>query len=194
MDCYVVYYFGSHTFSVEVVDDRGGHSWARITVNILPDIVPIDFMPGTCKDPINRNRKGIIKVAIPGTAGMDVGDIDASTVGLYVWDFNERLSPINVRLLDITSPVIPWDECGCESKADGIDDLLLTFWAEDVAQLFNEVAANQRVSVSLWGFFRNGQPFQGADCVKIVGDGATAEESLHLPAQSDHLDSWRHTR
>lgn len=181
-----VFSFGTHEFAVEVVDNRDEHSRVFIRLNILPYMVTLDFMPGTCKDPINRNRNGIVKAAIPGTVAMDVRSIDPSSLVLYLYNYDERLSPVSVRVHDITSPVIPWEPCGCESRADGIDDLVMTFHASDVARLFAGMTAGQQLSLQVRGLFNDGRFLEGFDCVTIVGDGAVPANPVGAGNRGSH--------
>ena len=52
--------------------------------------VPMDIRPGACPNPFNRTSNGVLPIALVGTAGFDVSNVDISTVSLTRSGLEER--------------------------------------------------------------------------------------------------------
>ena len=64
--------------------DPTGHEgtidYMELTLARRPLIVPVDIKPGSCPNSFNRNSNGVLPVALVGTPGFDVTQIDIGTI------------------------------------------------------------------------------------------------------------------
>ena len=168
------YAFDSHTFYVEVMDDRGMISRLGVVANIVPLPARFFFTSGSCDTPLSLDRKGTIRAIIPGMAGWDVHDIELSTVRLEP-DWDHPIVPSTFEFRDIMSPLFVYTVYPESDNAtrpqrgpDGIDDLVLTFSAAEIARYVG-VTAPQEVWVPcrvVWNGY-----WVGLDgCMRIVGN------------------------
>lgn len=162
------FFFGTHTFHVEVRDSRDRRTRAGFRINIFPGLPSVDIMPGTCKNPLSPAMRGVIPAAIPGTQGIDVRDIDPASV--YLWIDGQRIAPLRTRIGDIATPVINREPCECQhGGADGIDDLLMQFPAEQVIDAMGFVSRGDVIEMGIGGLISRKLDFFLVDCVTIVG-------------------------
>ena len=175
------FFFGSHTFAVEVIDNHDMRSRVMIIANHIPGPPSFDILPGSCRNPLSPRKKGVIPATIPGTPGFDVRDIDLSTLSL--WIDGNTVAPLRTRIGDIASPLINREVCDCPpGGADGIDDLLLKFSAEDVIAALGPVSRGDVREIAIRGLAHDGPDFWLPDCVAIVGPMAPE------PPQLQHRD------
>jgi hypothetical protein len=94
--------------------------------------VPVDIKPGSCPNPLNLVSKGVLPVAILGTADFDVRTIDPKTVRL------KGVAPLRWSFEDVATPYEPFvgktDIYHCNTLGpDGNLDLILKFDTQEVA-------------------------------------------------------------
>lgn len=114
--------------------------WAMLTLEraIPPKVIPIpfDIKPTSCPNPVNRTAKGLLPAAIPGTADLDVMQIDPASVVLLIKV--GAADPVEVPVLrwwweDVATPYEPFTGKEVNAHActwagpDGIVDLTLKF-------------------------------------------------------------------
>ncbi len=161
--------FGTHTFHVEVIDEFGSKSQVAIKANISPFPLFFDVMPESCPNSFNPKKKGALAAVVPGTTGFDVHSIDVSTLAL--WIEGNMVLPIRAFFADVTSPGISDGECDCtEGRGDGVDDLVLKFSAEEIAQVLGTVRAGDIIMFRLQAGVIGGPDLWMSDCVTIVGN------------------------
>ena len=125
--------------------------------------IPFDIKPGSCPNPINPKSKGVLPVAILGTAEFDVLDIDVSSLLL------EGVPPIRSSIEDVTAPFVG-DECDCaEEGPDGYDDLTLKFRTQEIVAAIWPIASGDERVLTISGTLLDGTPFEASDCVVVVG-------------------------
>jgi hypothetical protein len=129
------FFFGTHTFYAEAVDNSGFGSRIPVRINFAapPLVLPLDIRPGSCPNPLNPRSRGVFWVALPGSGELDVHDVDASTVSL--WAFPEGaggVAPAKTMIRDVTSPPVGGAECECSHGHDGFDDLSLLFSTREI--------------------------------------------------------------
>jgi hypothetical protein len=141
----------------------------------------MDIRPGSCPNPFNMNRLdfasddnpkkgGVLPVAVLGSAGFDVRDIDIVSVRL------EGVSPLDKKphYEDISRPVGDASPCACTSKGpDGYRDLTLKFSTQEIGRALEAGAPPRRGetrSLVLTGALRDGTAFTAADCITFVGN------------------------
>lgn len=164
-----------HMFTVEVTDDTGASTSISIIILYYKGPASFDIMPGTCKNPLNVERKGPVRTVLPGRIGLEADEIDASS--LYLWIEGNTVEPIKTRIEDIASPMINRDPCDCPTEgSDGIDDLVIMFSAADISRALGPVSKGETREVWLRGSQLDGFNFKVKDCVTIVGNPRTGDD------------------
>jgi uncharacterized protein YegL len=154
--------FGQANVSVALVD-TAEKTW-------LPVEVPIDVHPRSCPNPFNVTRRGVLPVAIVGTADFDVTTVDLPTLRL------EGVEPLRSSFEDVVAPYEPYtgktDELDCTTAGpDGYLDLVLHFDAQAVAAAIAPVSNGEVRTLVLTGEFLVGGigfDFVGEDVVRII--------------------------
>ena len=156
--------------------DAAGTDAGRVYVYTLsPMRVSLDIKPRSCPNPLNakvfqkppKNAKskkgGVLPVAILGTAGLDVYDIDVSNLLL------EGVAPLRCDFEDVAAPVEDGEECECTTAGpDGYMDLTLKFEKWEIVAALGSVSHGDVIPLTLTGELLDGTPFEGTDCVSIL--------------------------
>ncbi len=152
-------------------------TWALLTLQKVapPPTVPVDIKPGSCPNPINVKSRGVIPVAILGTAGFDVSDVDPSTI-LLSRNGNGGVSPLRWAYADVATPYFPFtgkEDClDCnELCGDGETDLVLNFDTQEVVGALGEVTDGECLVLKLAGEKNDDTSFEGEDVVLILKKG-----------------------
>ena len=130
----------------------------------------LDIKPGSCPNPINVRSGGVVPVALVGSMGFDVLNVDTSTLILSRTDgVGGTVAPIRIRISDVATP-FQGDGCECHTlTSDGIADISLKFKKRDVVQ--NLLLANEPngtfIQLQLSGFLFDGTAFSATDCIRI---------------------------
>lgn len=129
--------------------------------------VEIDIKPGSCPNPLNVESKGVLPIAVLGTEGFSVFEIDLASIRLH------GVAPIRSGYEDVSTPV--WDaldECACTEEApDGFVDLTLKFDTQEVVEALGPVADGEELELILTCELIDGTPLQGSDCIRIIKKG-----------------------
>jgi hypothetical protein len=146
--------------------------------------VAIDIKPGSCPNPLNIKSRGVLTVAILGTADFDVSTIDPVSIRLY-YNGTEVAAPIRSRIEDVATPFIG-DILSCNdcyiSGPDGYQDLTVKFRTQDiVAGLSSDIEAETIIDGDCIGLQLKGSAdiddttinFLGEDAVQILIKGKT---------------------
>ncbi len=121
------------------------YGWPVRTGEVVMDI-SIDIKPGSDSNPINRNNKGKVPVAILGSPDFDVADVDATTVV-----FAGSAMCVLESVEDVND--------------DGVPDLVLHFNTQDLSLEISDTQA------CLSGETFGGQGFEGCDRVRVIDNG-----------------------
>jgi outer membrane protein assembly factor BamB len=132
--------------------------------------VPVDIKPTSCPNPLNVRSKGVVSVAIAGTADLDVLTIDPASVRL------EGVPPLRWSRDDVTLPYLPLlgklDRLDCSTEgADGYLDLVFKFDTEALVGALGPVADGQVLVLQLTGSLKpefGGTAIRGEDVVVII--------------------------
>jgi hypothetical protein len=130
--------------------------------------VGVDIKPQSCPNPLNTKSKGVLPVAVLGSADLDVSTIDPSTVTL------NGVPALRSGIEDVSGPVQGGEDCECtEDGADGYDDLTLKFDKQAVVAALGGANDGDVIALHLVGNTWDGQELRGADCVivKVKGKG-----------------------
>jgi len=136
----------------------------------------IDIRPGSGFNPVNPGSKGLIPVAVLGSATLDVRDVDATTLAF---------GPAGAALAHEKGLHFE-DDLGepYDFDGDGFDDLLAHFRTQETGIAFGDEEA------CLTGELLDGTPFGACDSIRTVpACGIGAELALLLPPLA-----WLHGR
>ena len=122
----------------------------------------VDILPGNCANPHNPNRRGLVAVAVLGTADLDVTKIDIGSIDLA------GAHSVRAGFDDVGDPA------DCEAGPDGVLDLVLRFDAQELGLGAMPAGRRERVELELSGLVRTEAgdvAIVGTDEVRIVGAG-----------------------
>ena len=130
--------------------------------------VYVDIKPSSCPSPLNVKEKGVLPVAILGTADFDVAQVDITTLWI------EGVAPLRSAYEDVTTPFDPatgkedcFEDCTYEGP-DGFLDLALKFSVQEIVGALGDVEDRQCRVVKLTGTLIDGTPIVGEDVVLIL--------------------------
>ncbi len=154
---------------VDVWDILENETYPFLRPVLKPIPVAIDIKPGSCPNPLNLASKGILPVAILGSEGFDVSQIDVASVRLA------GVAPIRSSYEDVATPAANMNECDCTTEGpDGYTDLTLKFKTQQIVEeLLNaqgELADGEVLVLTLTGVLSDQTPIEGADCIVLVGN------------------------
>jgi hypothetical protein len=124
--------------------------------------VDIDLKPQSCPNPVNVFSKGLVPVAILGTAEFDVNDIVISSLPdrTVMHTIEDVAAPFG-------GPII--DQFSCtEAGPDGFDDLIFKIPSSELNCLPDGVLALLIID----GVLLDGTPFEGSDVAKVINKKA----------------------
>ena len=124
-------------------------------------LVSIDIKPQSCPNPLNVGSKGVLPVAILGTEGFDVAQIDPATVRL------QGVAPLRWALKDVATPYVANTDGCWDLGPDGYLDLTLKFKTHDIVTALGEVNDGEVHILTLTGTLLDGTPIVGDDVVWI---------------------------
>ncbi|MFN8179647.1 MAG: hypothetical protein U0167_17090 [bacterium] len=140
--------------------------------------VPYDFLPRTCPNyfrPPHETAVGdTVPTAILGTADLDVRILRQSSLVLIVpgggglLGESTTLKPIGFFFKDVARPVDDPTNCKCTGEgADGYEDLVALFDAEDLGKALKDAHDGDRIPVCMEGAFEDETKLQGCDCIFV---------------------------
>ncbi len=138
---------------------------------IPPTAVSVDIRPGSWPNPIKTRSRGVLPVAICGTADLDVTTIDPTSVRLHSEDVEAGVSPLRWSWEDVATPyTADWDG-GHDLEGDGFMDLVLHF---DMQEAVMTLTVTDHLGETLPLILRghlfeeyDGTPILGQDYVRI---------------------------
>ena len=150
-------------------------SWsARYSTSTAPpqQIVPVDIKPGFCPNPLVVTKRGVVTVAMLGTDGFNVNEIDRNSIRLL-----EVVQPVGSNVIDVATPykLFTWNSSGTNIEADsctdrgpdGKPDLVLTFEKKDILKALGSVKPGAVLVVRLTARHKSGASLVGQDVVLI---------------------------
>ena len=143
-----------------------------------PVVATLDIMPGSCPNPLNVRRRGIVRIAVVGDSAFDVTEIGVDSLLLTRADgVGEGVQPITRRsgrmasLKDTSAPLFG-APCTCQDGGgDGVDDLVLRFSAREMIRSLelHRLPHNASVVLTLGGSLLDERSFQASDCIVVKG-------------------------
>ncbi|HVP58406.1 MAG TPA: FlgD immunoglobulin-like domain containing protein, partial [bacterium] len=198
------------------VSDQTGTSTAAETTHVEVPVIQvyIDIKPTACPNPLYINAKGVLPVAILGTAEIDVARIETSSLRLTRDGVAGEIAPVSTSLADVATPSIG-GQCSCNLDGpDGNTDLVANFALKPLIQALGLGSVKgQTVVLTLKGLINPPpQPtltkdgvrgISGSDCVmvtsgtghdtiwimesrSVVSSGSQAKFSFSL-TENDHV-------
>jgi len=149
----------------------------QIFIVRVRQLADLDIKPGECPNQITvqtrKRNKGVIPMAILGSADLDVTDINVSSLNI-----NGAAFPVKApKVYDVGGPGPEPCVCGshkCRGR-DGYPDLVLQFSQSDLIDALglDEVRSGTVVEVTVFGEMSDGVELQATDCLKVhvVGGG-----------------------
>lgn len=156
--------------TVSIESDETDPTTAEKQTAVCPIKVDVDIKPGGCPTPVNVGSKGVLPVAVLGTADFDVITIDPASITLA------GVSPLRWSMEDVATPyklnteVCDIHDCH-ELDGDGYDDLTLKFDTQEVANAIGEVFDRDCLFLELKGKLKEsygGSSIRGYDVVSIL--------------------------
>ena len=110
-------------------------------------LVPLDVKPRSCPNPLNVRSRGLLPVAILGTADFNIGDVDRTTLLL------EGVAPKMMAFGDVATP-FEGEPCDChELGPDGYMDLTIKFRRQEIVAAIGPVGNRDFVPLTITGNF-----------------------------------------
>ena len=166
---------GVYVVGLRVTNNYGETDEVDTVINVAtpPPAVALDIKPQSCPNPFNFKDKGLIAVAVPGSAELDVTTIDPVTVRLA------SVPPVKWAYEDVAAPYEPYlgksDVYDCtEAGPDGYVDLVLFYDAQELAVVIGFAEDGDALTLWIDGMLKEefgGQAFTGQDVVKIIRKG-----------------------
>ncbi|MHC4238393.1 MAG: T9SS type A sorting domain-containing protein [Planctomycetota bacterium] len=142
-----------------------------------PVLAQVDVKPGSCPNPLNVSvfekshkhphspNRGVLPIAVLGSSEFDVHNVDVSSLCL------SGAAPLRYDFEDVGTPTSTMNECDCASEGpDGFVDLTLKFQKSEIVAALGAVSVGDFLPLTLTGKLVDGEPFEGTDCVTIVGN------------------------
>lgn len=129
--------------------------------------VPVDIKPTSCRNPFNITARGVLPVAILGTATFDATQVDPETILLG------GVSPLRWSLADVATPYEPYlgktDAFDCTTLGpDGFMDITFKFDSQEFAEALGPVSSGDVIVVPLTGYLMDGTYILGEDVIVII--------------------------
>jgi hypothetical protein len=127
--------------------------------------VYVDIKPRSCPNPINVKNRGVLPVAILGTADFDAAFVDPASVRLA------GVAPLRWAWEDVATPYGGPSEGGaydCHTCGpDGFTDLTLKFDTQEVVAALGDVSRGDVLELTISGDLFDGIHFEAQDVVII---------------------------
>lgn len=154
------------------VYNSDGESYCRLFVTILPEQGgDLDIKPGSCPNPVQTGGgSGLVPVALIGTAGFDVADVQLATLQLGRADgVGGTVAPSQIHVEDAATP-FTGEGCDCHTlTADGITDLSLKFSRHSLVSALQIAGVPDKsyLPLVLTGQLADGTSFAFEDCIRV---------------------------
>jgi hypothetical protein len=152
---------------IEIVSgDSGGFAIAQLRYGIegTSKAIPVDIQPLSCSNSLNFKAKGVLPVAILGTADFNVNDVDLSTIKLN----GVPALAAQTKISEVAAPFAKSSDCDCAvTGPDSYADVNLKFDVQALAQSLAGSMDGDQVTLTLTMKTKDGKDLEGKDCVII---------------------------
>jgi len=143
--------------------------------------VSFDIKPTSCPNPFNSGYQKLLEGGTFPTAILGDDEFDTSRINpndglvIVVPDGGGKLGetlipPISVGYEDVATPVADNSNCNCTTDGpDGFIDLTAHFDHDAIDTALGQVNPGDEIVICIRGFLDDGTPFEGCDCIWIVG-------------------------
>ena len=159
--------------------------------------VSVDIKPGACPNPLNVRSRGVLPVAILGTADFDVETIDPENILITREGFEDvvPVAPIRYSYDDVGTPS-EGDLCDCDDldeddlNGDGITDLILKFRVPELVDGLGlkEVESREIIPLTIMGETEDGTLIVGEDCIRVINRLKWWQDKLKNPKKPKNRD------
>ncbi|MFP5212255.1 MAG: hypothetical protein ACLGPL_02645 [Acidobacteriota bacterium] len=122
----------------------------------------VDIKPGSCENPVNVKSKGIVTVAVLGSADLEAADVAASTQFSLQTPDGISITPVRYSIEDVATAGV----CD-EETPDGYADIILKFRTQQLAAALGPVARGDVVELTLVGTANDEVVLSGSDKILI---------------------------
>jgi serine protease AprX len=161
-------------------DPDNDHGWGLVDASAASDYVAaipvaIDVLPGSCENPFNPKRRGILPTLVLGAAQLSVRAVDVASLRLG--------GAAAVRSAIVDAAAAGGDVECARSSPDGFEDLWVAFDAADVGASIGPAEAGEAAPLALTGRLSDGTPIEGRALVRVVGAGRRASRAEGSPGE-----------
>jgi len=117
--------------------------------------VPIDIKPGSCLNPLATDSEGGLTVAVAGSEGFDVKEINSVRLN--------GVPPLSSFIENVSTP----DHC-YDFEPDENDDLVFNFETQKIIETLGKVSTGKVVPLTLTGTLNNGTKIEGKGIVTLI--------------------------
>lgn len=153
----------------------------------------MDIKPDSAENPVNVRSRGVLPVAILGSASLSVEEIDAASVALA------GVSALRSSIEDVSSPQSA-AERGVKALGDagpgpdGYEDLVLKFSTHAVIASIDsiDIADGDRVVLTISGLFKDGTAFAGRDSILVIKKTSKGKTADSQQTSVENKDNGAH--
>lgn len=141
-------------------------------------VAHLDIRPGSCPNSVNARSKGVVTMALVGSPGFDVSQVDVDSIRLSRLDGlgtdlpQKALGRARPTFSDVTSPACS-GACDCSGSRipDGTSDLLLKFSTQAMAENLELIGRARKsvVMLRITGTLLDDTAFEASDCIVLTG-------------------------
>ena len=136
--------------------------------------VYFDIKPGSCPNSFNTKSKGVLPVALLGSAAFDVTTIDTETLRVTREGVTGSVTPTKNSYEDVGTP-FEGELCDCHDlTGDGYVDLTLKLDSEELVNvLMLDQVQGETIPLIITGNLKasaHSSPITGEDCIRVLTD------------------------
>ncbi|MEE9270136.1 MAG: hypothetical protein V3V49_07735 [Candidatus Krumholzibacteria bacterium] len=167
-------YVGKDLLVAVVADSAGAVAGSSVLIHEWLEAASrafIDIAPGVCPNVVNPDFQDLLTIALTGTDGFDVANVDVASLSLG------DVAPVQIQYRDVSRPADSGD-CPCSGDGgDGIEDLVLRFRMTDLPYL-SEGTEDDSQRIALTGRLETGELFEATNCVIL---SRSLDRSIEMP-------------
>ena len=161
-------------------DPNDDHGWGLVDAYAASNYarairVAVEVEPGSCDNPFNPKRQGILPTFLLGGVDLDVRKVDVASLRLA------GAKAVRTTILDAEGA---GGDLNCANPSpDGFEDLWVAFQAAEMAASLGPAARGDTANLALTGQLADGTPIEGRCFVRIVGAQRAFELTERSPGE-----------